>query len=595
MPHLSPRCLLAAAGLCLLWQPGRAQSSQHPAAPPSPAPSTCLIPETWLAHYNSGVSGDDRARAIVVDEQGDVYVTGASDSRQNELHDFATVKYDARTGQQLWAARYAGPAHQEDVATAIAVDRNGNVYVTGYSSNGSNTDYVTIKYNAQTGQQRWLARYNGPANADDEAIGLAVDAAGDAYVTGASVEGTGGANYVTLKYDGRTGRASWRASYNGPANQADTPVGIALSPAGSVYVTGSSYCAADYDYATVQYDGRTGRQQWAARFGGTSGRDDRAAGLAVDAAGDVYVTGSSVNAAGNADYATVKYDERTGQPRWVARYAETATSADVATGIAVDQAGNAYVTGSSDGLRDPNAPTPSPPGSPLPAPSPHYATLRYSARTGQPRWVARYFGAQVQDGFITDTNDIPVGVALDAAGDVYVTGTSDVPFRTITSTLKYDKQRGRELWLARGFHQGYRSVTAVALAVSAQGDAYVTGLSLNTGPEYVDFGTVKYSRHSGCPTATPRPGTSAPVALEAFPNPATATTTLRFRQPATGPAQVQVYNQYGTLVATPTTVSTAPDGWQTLTLPTAALPNGVYLCRLLHDHQVEQLRLQVQH
>ena len=64
---------------------------------------------------------------------------------------------------------------------------------------------------------------------------------------------------------------------------------------------------------------------------------------------------------------------------------------------------------------------------------------------------------------------------------------------------------------------------------------------------------------------------------------------------AAGPAQVQVYNQYGTLVATLDDLATAPDAWQNLSLPTTGLPSGVYLCRLLHNNQVEQLWLQVPH
>ena len=87
-------------------------------------------------------------------------------------------------GNQQWVARYDGPANGFDIATAIAVDASGNVCVTGYSASRPptpyNYDYATVKYNASGGGEAWVRPATiGPANGDDQAAAIAVDASGN--------------------------------------------------------------------------------------------------------------------------------------------------------------------------------------------------------------------------------------------------------------------------------------------------------------------------------------------------------------------------------------------------------------------------------
>jgi hypothetical protein len=134
-------------------------------------------------------------------------VTGGSSSNRLYSHsyDYATVAYGP-SGNQLWVARYNGPSSpvstSVDIATSIAVDNEGNVYVTGKSYGWwTSYDYATVAYDS-SGNQLWAARYNSPANSSDGATAIAIDRAGNVYVTGGSYRYRNytSLDYVTIKY-----------------------------------------------------------------------------------------------------------------------------------------------------------------------------------------------------------------------------------------------------------------------------------------------------------------------------------------------------------------------------------------------------------
>jgi PKD repeat protein len=102
----------------------------------------------------------------------------------------------------LWTNRFNGPGSGEDQSKAVAVDGSNNVIVTGYSTgSGSGYDYTTIKYSS-AGMPLWTNRYNGPGNTADTAYAVAVDRTGNVIVTGASIGSGGNFDFATVKYFG---------------------------------------------------------------------------------------------------------------------------------------------------------------------------------------------------------------------------------------------------------------------------------------------------------------------------------------------------------------------------------------------------------
>ena len=110
----------------------------------------------------------------------------------------------AQAPDTIWTRRYNGPADGADGAQSCAVDGSGYLYVTGYSFNATSNDYLTVKYNASTGDTVWTRSYNGPANATDHAYDCTVDSLGYLYVTGGSYNGFA-MDYLTIKYGTATG------------------------------------------------------------------------------------------------------------------------------------------------------------------------------------------------------------------------------------------------------------------------------------------------------------------------------------------------------------------------------------------------------
>ncbi len=380
---------------------------------------TALVYSTYLG---SG-SGYNFGRGIAVDAAGNAYMTGETRSSafpttpgafqpaNAGLYSNAFVTKLNPTGSALVYSTYLGGSTYDN-GTGIAVDADGNAYVTGNAGStnfpttlgafqlsfGGGGDAFVTKLDP-TGSTLVYSTYLG-GSGQEYSGGIVVDAGGNAYVTGTTHSANfpttagafqttfgGGGPYVT-KLD-PTGSALVYSTYLGNSAGASA---IAVDANGNAYVTGGTYStnfpttagafqttyAGGYDVYTsgdafvTKLDPTGSVLVYSTYLGGSDGADSGAS-IAVDADGNAYVTGATNSTnfpttpdASQATYAG-GYDVYTFFDAFVTKLDPTGSVLVYSTylggskvergfGIAVDGSGNAYVTGSTNSGNFPTTP-----------------------------------------------------------------------------------------------------------------------------------------------------------------------------------------------------------------------------------------------
>jgi len=417
---------------------------------------------SWTNFYSGPVQGDDTVTALAADASDNVYAAGQSAGASNSL-DYATVKFSP-SGTMLWSARYAGAPGFKAKPTAIGVDSSANVFVTGYAQhNGSGSDFVTIKYST-AGAPLWTNIYNGPGNGTDEAYALAVDSGNNVYVAG-TVTNTGGVSNLGLIKYSNSGSVLWTVLFNRFGTNGSSGLALQLDPGGNAIVSGYTMDNSFNDYILTVKFSSAGTPIWTNLcYNPFAYNDVPAAFLAVDINSNVIVSGYSYSVATMDDFVTLKYSGA-GAPVWTNRYDDATHANDYPAGVAVDRAGNAYVTGP--------------------------VTIKYSS-AGTPVWTNKY---DVSDG-------VANAIAVDSHNNVVVTGYSydDDGFADFL-TLEYSGTGSMVVSNRYSQASNDDDEYVYALALDNRDDAIVGGLGsiFTFSPPLSDFVVIDYAAAATAP------------------------------------------------------------------------------------------------
>jgi len=406
--------------------------------------SAAQVHEAWVNHYNGGYTNlNHQPVALALDSAGNVFVAGSSRSSATN-YDYVVLKY-APDGAQSWAARYAPPGGGTNTVaaialgregstvvtgtggtvsvgpggavawaapysgTSVAVDTNGNVWVTGLPASEFPFGTVELDPAGSSVRTNTFDRQGLPAGS--QLVGI--DAAGDIYVAGWAVAGGASwpqgttnfidASYWLVKYD-QIGNQVWDLECLSDQQPPDTTVvkAMGFDSAGNVYLLGNGGGEGSV-VADVSPDGQV-VWVWETLSAEVSA-------MAVGGAGNVYLTGAEflIQELGPSDS---PYPPRRS---FLVSLQAVGASYSESHGIALDLDGNAYVCGLYG---------------PSPGGGSGWATLKLD-NNGNDVWVEVYNGP-------TNGNSSATAIVAAPDGTIYVTGPSaNTSGGTDITTIRY--------------------------------------------------------------------------------------------------------------------------------------------------------------
>lgn len=194
----------------------------------------------WEQFEDGDIGSTFEFIAVDVGPDGNPVVVGNPESVCG-VFETRVWKCDAATGDTLWVRSYPPDPCNSIEPVDMTIDADGNVLVTGFGNVGSpaETHFQTLRYGPD-GELHWIREFDGSGSSTDIAAALTVDTDGNVYVTGHTTHPPQDRDFATVAY-APDGTERWRMEWAGPWGTNDGAFDVAVSDAGDVVVSGHAY------------------------------------------------------------------------------------------------------------------------------------------------------------------------------------------------------------------------------------------------------------------------------------------------------------------------------------------------------------------
>ena len=262
------------------------------------------VTQEWVATYSGTGSGYNFPKKSAIDKFGNFIIAGNSSNTGG--YDYVVLKYSP-SGVLIWSRRYNGIVNGYDYLSGMVLDDSGNIYVTGSSDEGmlyGGVNWLTIKYNSD-GIMQWKRSLNWKANGTDESFGMTIDKNSNIYVIGYGKTISVYRQMITIKYDSN-GYLLWTKVYRSNPDTHDWGYSVVTDDSLNVYSSGYGIIPTGNEIVNIKYDSN-GNEKWVNKFPTHDGDWLRPTYSSINEFSNLIVVGYNYTSTSYYDFVTLKY------------------------------------------------------------------------------------------------------------------------------------------------------------------------------------------------------------------------------------------------------------------------------------------------